>query len=147
MGLFGGDSSSTSVTKNYVDNSSITASQNGALLGIAGNDNTVGTVNVLDGSAIKNALDFAGSASKRAFDFAGNAGARAFDFAANNNAKLMTAVSDSMTFAERASRDAMANVFAASQPATATINKIMMGIAGLAVLTITAFVFLSKGKK
>ena len=124
MGLFGGSSSSSSVTKNFIDNSSVTANQAGALLGIAGNDNQVGSVNVLDGGAIN----------------------RAFDFAKSNNSKLTQAVNETLGFAERAGKNAMQIAFESAQPATALINKQMIGIGLLAASTVAAFVFLRRKK-
>lgn len=133
MGLFGGSSSSSSTTKNYIDNSSITANQAGALLGIAGDSNTVGSVNVLDGGVIN-----------RAFDFAGKAGGRAFDFAERNNSKLTQAINESLGFAERAGNNAMRIAFESSQPGTATMNKQLIGFGVLAASILAAIVFIGK---
>ncbi len=135
MGLFGGSSSSSSTTNNYVDNSSITANQAGALLGIAGDSNTVGSVNVLDGGVIN-----------RAFEFAGKAGSRAFEFAESSNTKLTKAVNDTLGFAERAGNNAMRIAFESSQPGTATMNKQMIGFGILVASTVAAFVFMNRGK-
>ncbi len=135
MGLFGGSSSSSSTTNNYVDNSSITANQAGALLGIAGNDNSVGSVNLLDGGAIQSA-----------FDFAGQAGDRAYSFAESNNSKLMQAIGESISFAERAGNNAMRIAAEAAQPGAAALNKQLIGIGVVAASTVAAFVFL-RGKK
>ena len=142
----GGSSSSSSTTNNYVDNSSITANQAGALLGIAGDGNKVGSVNVLDGGAIQSAFDFAGQAGDRAFDFAGQAGGKAFDFAESSNSKLMQAISETMGFAERAGNNAMRIAFESSQPGAAALNKQLIGIGVVAVSTVAAFAFL-RGKK
>ncbi len=120
----GGSSSSKSETNNYVDNSSITANQAGALLGIAGDSNSVGSVNVLDGGVIN----------------------RAFDFAEKNNNGLNKAINETLGFAERAGNNAMRIAFESSQPETATMNKQMIGFGVLAASTLAAIVLMRRGK-
>ncbi len=144
MGLFGGSSSSSSVTKNYVDNSSINANQTGALLGIAGNANKVGTVNVLDAGAIKRALDSADRAVSAAVQSVNNTSSNALQFAANNDTRASKAVNNSMAFAERAANNAMRIAFEASQPATATINKQLIGFGLVVAGTVAALVFVKR---
>ncbi len=128
MGLFGGDSTSVQKTTNRVDSSTLNANQAGALLGIAGRNNSVGSVNVLDAGAIKSSIGLAGTsvaavgaADKNALGFASTTLDKTLSLVSDSTQKLKDSVNQSMGFAERAGNNAMRIAFESAQPGVATM--------------------------
>ena len=82
----GGSSSSSSSTTNQTDNR--------RTIGAGGISNENGTVNVLDGGAIKNAFDFATKANKDSFTYATTAQSQVLDSLQTTSKLVADAYSD-----------------------------------------------------
>ena len=120
---FGGGSSSSSAQ-------TTTQTDNRRTIAAGGISNENGTVNVLDGGAIKNSFDFSQNAVTQALQFAGKNQTATLDFASNAQAQAL----DSLTTTSNLVKDAYAD----AKGRGAMTDKILIGavaMAGLVAVT------------
>lgn len=111
----GGSSSSSSQATNQTDNR--------RTIGDGGISNENGTVNVLDGGAIKNAFDFSGGITKESFTFAKTAQAAALDSLNTTSSLVKDAYADAKGRGAMTDKILIGSVVMAGLVAVAAIRK------------------------
>jgi hypothetical protein len=118
----GGSSSSSSQATNQTDNRRTIAA--------GGISNEGGTVNVLDGGAIKNSFDFAGAVSAQSFDLQKTTLAKALDFSSKSQGQAL----DSLNVTSNLVKDAYAD----AKGRGAMTDQILIGSVAMAGLVTIA---------